>query len=106
MSDLSFMIGSPTVQRPHTSVIDVKPLYDTTVSGVGNVKVKAEGQGTVELISSCNGHNYILELKDVLYIPSNHNNLIALGKWDKAGGRYIGGEGALTLITKDGTSVS
>ena len=70
------------------------------------MKAKAEGRGTVELISSYNGHNYILELKDVLYIPSNRNNLIALGKWDKAGGHYIGGGGVLTLITNDGTSVA
>jgi hypothetical protein len=82
------------------------PLIDTIVSGVGNVKAKAEGRGTVELISSCSGHNYILELRDVLYIPSNRNNLIALGKWDKLGGRYAGGGGALTLITKDGTTVA
>ena len=44
------------------------PLTDTTVSGVGNVKTKAKGQGTVELKSSYNGHDYILELKNVLYI--------------------------------------
>jgi hypothetical protein len=76
------------------------------VSGVGNVKAEALGRGTVELTSSCNGHNYILKLEDVLYIPTNRNNLIALGKWDKAGGRYIGGGGVLTLITKDGISVA
>ena len=55
---------------------------------------------------SSNGHNFILQLEDVLYIPTNRNNLISLGKWDKAGGRYIGGGGALILITKDGTSVA
>jgi hypothetical protein len=80
--------------------------WSPPVSGVGNVKTKAAGRGTVELISSCNGRKYILQLEDVLYIPMNRNNLIALGKWDKAGGHYIGGGGALTLITKDGTSVA
>ena len=62
------------------------PLTDTLVSGVGNAKTKAEGQGTVELISSCNGHDFILQLEDVLYIPTNCINLISLGKWNKAGG--------------------
>jgi hypothetical protein len=47
------------------------PLTDTTVSGVGNVKTEAKGRGTVELKSSYKGQSYILELKDVLYIPTN-----------------------------------
>ena len=82
------------------------PLTATTVTGVGNLETKAEGRGTVELTSWCNGHKYILQLEDVLYIPNNRNNLIALGKWDQGGRRFIGGGGALTLITKDGTSVA
>ena len=60
----------------------------------------------MELISSYNGHKYILELENVLYIPTNRNNLISLGRWDKAGGWYIGGGGVLTLITKDGKIVA
>ena len=83
-----------------------QPLTDTTVSGVGNVKAEAKGRGTVELKSSYEGHDYILELKNVLYIPTNRNNLISLGRWDKAGGQYRGGGGALILITKDGTPVA
>jgi len=47
------------------------PLTATTVMGVGNIETKAEGQGTVELISWCNSHKYILQLEDVLYIPKN-----------------------------------
>ena len=83
-----------------------QPLIDTTVSGVGNVKAEAKGQGTVELKSTINGQKYVLELKNVLYIPTNRNNLISLGKWDKAGGQYSGGGGILTLITKYGTPVA
>jgi len=83
-----------------------RPLTDTKVSGVGNVKTEAKGRGTVELKSTYNGHEYILELKNVLYIPSNRNNLISLGRWDKAGGHYAGGGGVLTLITKNGISVA
>ena len=82
------------------------PLTGTTVSGVGNVKTKAEGRGTVELKSAYGGNDYILELENVLYIPTNRNNLILLGRWDKAGGRYIGGGGVLSLITKHGIPVA
>jgi hypothetical protein len=47
-----------------------------------------------------------LRLENVLYIPGNRNNLISLGRWDHAGGRYTGGRGALILITKDGKQVA
>jgi len=45
-------------------------------------------------------------LENVLYIPNNQNNLIALGEWDQGGRQFTGGGGVLTLITKDGTSVA
>ena len=83
-----------------------RPLTATTVTGVGNLVTKAEGRGTVELTSWCNGHKYILQLENVLYIPNNRNNLISLGKWDQEGRQFTGGGGVLTLITKDGTSVA
>jgi hypothetical protein len=86
--------------------VSYKPLTGKTVSGVGNNKAKIEGRGTVELESINNGYKYLLKLEDVLYIPSNRNNLISLGRWDQAGGRYTGGGGALTLITKDGKQVA
>jgi hypothetical protein len=70
------------------------------------MKTKAKGQGTVELRSSYKGRKYILELKNVLYIPTNRNNLISLGRWDKAGGNYTGGGGSLVLITNDGIPVA
>ena len=73
---LSFIIGSPTVQQLLMSVIH-------KVTGVGNLKTKAKGRGIVELISWCNHHKYILQLENVLYIPTNRNNLISLGKWDQ-----------------------
>jgi hypothetical protein len=47
----------------------------------------------------------MLELQDVLYIPTNQNNLFSLGKWDKGGGQYVGVKGVVTLITKDGKPV-
>jgi hypothetical protein len=82
------------------------PLTATKVTGVGNLETKAEGRGTVILTSWCNSHKYILKLENVLYIPNNRNNLIALGKWDQGGRRFQGEGGVLTLTTKDGTSVA
>ena len=90
----------------HEAFTTFHPLTATTVTGVGNMETKAEGRGTVELTSWCNGHKYILQLENVLYIPNNRNNLISLGKWDKGGRWFIGGGGVMTLITKDGTSVA
>src|ERR1700678_4391783 len=83
-----------------------QPLTGTNVSGVGNVKAEAKGRGTVELKSSYEGHNYILQLESILYIPTNQNNLISLGRWDKSGRRYTGGGGELILIKKDGILLS
>ena len=78
-------------------------LFSTTVSGVGNAKI--QGKGTVELRSSYEGQKYILKLKNVLYIPTNRNNLISLRKWDKASGTYKGGQGELILIANNGKPV-
>ena len=83
-----------------------RPLKDTKVSGVGDVKTEAKGKGTVKLKSTYNGHEYIIELRNVLYIPTTKKSLISLGRWDKAGGCYTGGGGKLTLITKGGKPVA
>ena len=41
-----------------------------------------------------------------MYIPTNRNNLLSLGKWDAAGGRYIGGGGQIILENKNGVTVA
>jgi hypothetical protein len=51
-------------------------LADTIVSGVGDKKTKAKGRGTIVSKSSYKGRKYTLELKNVLYIPTNRNSLI------------------------------
>ena len=76
------------------------PLKATTVAGVGNVKAKVEGRGTVELELHCNSHKYILWLENVLYIPTNHNNLISLGHWNNASRKYIGKGGGAYIHHK------
>jgi hypothetical protein len=83
-----------------------QPLQKARITGVGNTSTHAEGRGTVELESQMDGQRFIIKLLDVLYIPSNKQNLFSLGRWDKSGGRYIGGKGQLTLVTKDGKRVA
>ena len=72
-----------------------------TVAGVGNIKAQVAGRGTVELLSTCNGHTYCLQLKNVLHIPTNRNSLLSLGRWDDAGGSYTCQNGVLTLTSAD-----
>ena len=36
----------------------------------------------------------------------NRNNLLSLGKWDAAGGKYTGGGGQIILEDKNGNSVA
>ena len=76
------------------------------MTGVGGKEAQIAGRGTVELISTCNGQKYLLHLENVLHVPGQKNNLISLGRWDTAGGKYIGGKGQLTLVTKDGKHVA
>ena len=94
------------IANQREAFITYKPLTGKTVVGVGNNKANVEGRGTIELESSYKGHKYLLRLDDILYIPSNCNNLISLGRWDKARGQYTGGGGVLTLITKDGKQIA
>jgi hypothetical protein len=105
------MIGCDSATTSHItnsrqSFTTFRSIDKMTVSGVGNVTTLAEGRGTVELESNIDGHTYILQLKDVLYIPSNNQNLISLGRWDNSGGHYIGGGGIIMLVTKDGKHIA
>ena len=85
--------------------VSYKPVTGKTVAGVSNNKAIIEGRGTIELESIYKNDKYLLRLENVLYIPSNRNNLISLGRWDDAGGRYTGGGGGIIFITKDGKHV-
>jgi hypothetical protein len=86
--------------------ITYQALGGKIVSGVGGLKTTVQGTGTVEVESIHEGHKYLLRLENTLYIPSNPNNLFSLGRWDTSGGRYTGGGGTITLITKDGKSIA
>jgi hypothetical protein len=55
------------------------PLGKGSVTGVGGKQATIAGQGTVELVSTCNGQEFTLLLQNVLYVPGTRNNLISLG---------------------------
>ena len=74
------------------------PATEATVAGVGNSKIKIEGRGTIQLESQCNGQTFILKLEDVLYIPTNRNSFLSLGRWDDAGGSYSSESGTMLLV--------
>lgn len=86
--------------------INYSPDGEGTVIGVGNIKTAIQGRGTVQLYSECEGITYSLTMENVLHIPKNKNNLISLGRWDREGRSYQGGEGRLTLFNANGIPVA
>ena len=59
------------VTNQRDAFVSFKSITLTTVRGVGNIKVQAAGQGTVELKTKIDGQTYVLQLDNVLYIPTN-----------------------------------
>jgi hypothetical protein len=55
------------------------PLINSTATRVCSKEAKITGQGTVELLSKCNGNKYVLRLENVLHITGQKSNLISLG---------------------------
>jgi hypothetical protein len=78
-----------------------EPANDATIAGVGNSKTMIEGCGTILLESHQSGQTFVLHLENVLYIPTNWNSLLSLGRWYDTGGSYKCHSGKLILM-KDG----
>lgn len=93
------------VTHQQEAFIDYTPLGNSSITGVDGKEVNIAGQGTVELDSTCNGHNYILHLENIIHVPGTQNNLISLGSWDVAGGCYSGGNSEIILIMRDGKPI-
>ena len=87
------------VTHQREAFTEYTPMGNSSVTGVGGKEAIIMGRGTVELKSTCNGTKYNLRSENVLHVPGMQNNLILLGRWDAAGGRYTGGNGEITLIT-------
>ena len=78
-----------------------EPITPIPISGVGGAKAHTIGRGNVKVKSECNNRTYILELKNVLHVPKNKNNLLSLGKWEREGQSYNACDSTLSLLTKD-----
>jgi hypothetical protein len=76
------------------------------VTVVGGNEAVIAGYGTIKLISTYNGQEYLLQMEDIIHVPGMWNNLILLGQWDTAEGRYSGGGGRISLITKTDITVA
>jgi len=60
------------------------------IKGVGGVKTFAVGKGTVFLNSKCDEKIHTIELRDVLHVPNNRNNLLAAGNWEECRRYFLG----------------
>jgi len=103
---LAGMIGWMICALPHMLVVNHKdafmnyqPLKGKQVQDVSNLVTQAEGQGTVQIELNISGKKYISTLDNVLYIPTNRYNLLALKWWDKFDGHIEVHHRKLSLIT-------
>ena len=67
-----------------------EPIENMPIKGVGGVKTFAVGKGTVFLNSECDGKIHMIELRDVLHVPNNRNNLLAAGNWEECRRYFLG----------------
>ncbi len=81
-----------------------KPVKDTPITGVGGLRVHAQGCGNVDVYTTHNGITHTIHLCNVLYVPSNCNNLFSLRCWLVNGGDFSGHN--LALISKAGKSIT
>src|SRR5216683_3861888 len=88
----------------HNIFKSYKPIQDTPITGVGGLRVKAEGRGDVDIYTTFNGVTHTIHLCNVLYVPGNRNNLFSLGHWLAKGGDFLGQD--LALISKVGNTIA
>jgi hypothetical protein len=81
-----------------------KPVKDTLITGVGGLRVHAQGRGDVDVYMMHNRVTHTIHLHNVLYVPRNRNNLFSLGHWLANGGNFSGHD--LALISKAGESIT
>jgi hypothetical protein len=94
------------IYNAHEAFAEYSPADGITVAGVGNTKMSVTGHGMVKLRSRCKGQEYNLRLENVLHIPSNRNNLLALGRWEKNSQTYTGKNGILMLNDAKGKAIA
>ena len=76
------------------------------ISGVGGVETFAIGRGTVFLLSRCDGYMNVLQLNNVLHVPSNRNSLLSLGNWEENDRSIHAHKGILRLTSSEGKDIA
>jgi len=76
------------------------------ISGVGGIQTFVIGKGTVFLLSKCNGYMNVLQLNNVLHVPSNRNSLLSLGNWEENGRSIHAHCGVLCLMSTKGKDIA
>ncbi|KAN0134377.1 hypothetical protein V8E53_007875, partial [Lactarius tabidus] len=96
---LADSVTTSHVTNQRLVLVDYRPANGTSVVGISNVSTNMEGCRSVMLQTKCGDRAYNLKLDNVLYIPSNHNSLISLGRWEQHGQSYEVRGGQLMLKT-------
>lgn len=94
------------ITKIRSALTDYVPLKGHKVSGITNESLKAEGRGTVELVSIINKQQITCKLKNVLYVPRASNNLVSITRLDREGGHAIMGKGKATLKVRGGRTIA
>jgi hypothetical protein len=89
------------IVNSRTAFIELKPLDNKKITGIGNNAIEALGRGTIEIISRVKDKNITVTLNDVLYAPKAVNNLFSISRLDEHGGRAHIHKGKIALYNKN-----
>ena len=74
------------------------------IPSVGGLQAQAKGRGDVKIEAIHQGVVYPIRLCNILYVPTNRNNLFSLGRWIAKGGDFSGRK--LALVSKQGNIIT
>jgi len=83
-----------------------EPIERIPIKGIGSVKAYAIGMGTVFLNSECNRKVHTIELRDILHVPNNQNNLLAAGNWEQCGHYFLRCYSKFTLFMNKDVAIA
>jgi len=93
------------ITHQHNAFATYESIPKVPISGVGRVKTFVIGRGTVFLLSRCDGYMNMLQLNNVLHIPSNRNSLLSLGNWEENDCSIHAHKGILCLTFSKGKDI-
>jgi len=75
------------------------------IFGVGGITTCTLGRGKVKIETIYDNKIHTITLSNVLYVPTNHYNLLSLGRWAHASGTFKGGTN-MSLISPNNTTIA